>query len=582
MQPIRNILPYFKNYRHILLLDLFCAGLTTAAEIILPLILRYLSNLGANNLSALTSELVLKLALLYLVVKLVEIVAGYYMTSLGHIMGARIETDMRSDIYTHLQSLSMNFYNEQRVGKLMSRITNDLFDITEFSHHAPEEYFIATIKMVFTFVILIRIHVPLTLVVYLMIPLMVFFASRFRKKMRHAQTSQRKQIGALNASIQDSLSGVSVIKSFANEEIELDKFEEENSRFLGIKKVYYRSMAGFTSVSRFFDGVMYLLVILGGGYFMAQGQLEPGDLVVYVLYVSTMVATVRRIIEFTENFQKGVTGIERFQEIMDIEPDIKDSPNAIDLGEVKGAIEFKDVDFYYNEEEKILEGFNLQVAPGENVALVGPSGAGKTTVCNLIPRFYDVQGGAILLDGINIKDISLKSLRSHIGMVQQDVYLFNGTILDNIRFGKPQATEAEVFRAAELANALEFIQDLPEGFYTQVGERGVRLSGGQKQRLSIARVFLKNPPILILDEATSALDNQSEAVIQASLDQLSQGRTTLTIAHRLTTVQNAHRILVMDPEEGIVEAGNHEELMEKKGRYYQLYTKGGLVEDLEK
>lgn len=578
MKEIRHILPYFKNYKHILFLDLLCAGLTTAAEIILPLILRHLSNLAALDIGAITAGLVTRLALFYLAVKAIEIVAGYFMTSIGHIMGARIETDMRSDIFTHLQTLSMNFYNEQRVGKLMSRITNDLFDITEFTHHAPEEYFIAAIKIAFTFVILMRINIPLTIVIYLMIPLMIFFASKYRKKMHQAQASQRQQIGDLNASIQDSISGISVVKSFANEDIELDKFERENVNFLDIKKIYYTSMAGFSSVSRVFDGLMYLLVLMGGGYFLSQGQLQPGDLVVYVLYVNTMIATVRRIIEFTENFQKGVTGIERFQEIMDIEPDIEDREDALDLEDVEGDIVFDGVSFAYEEGDQVLKDLSLHISPGENVALVGPSGAGKTTVCNLIPRFYDVQKGAIRVDGVDVRDISLKSLRKQVGMVQQDVYLFNGTILDNIRFGKPEATEEEVYQAAKLANALDFIEDLPLGFKTPIGERGVRLSGGQKQRLSIARVFLKNPPILILDEATSALDNRSEAIIQNSLQELSKGRTTLTIAHRLTTVQNAHRILVMDEDRGLIEEGSHQELMDKKGAYYKLYTKGGLVD----
>lgn len=579
LESIKWITPYFHPYRHILILDLICASLTTAAEIVLPIILRYLTNLGTKNVALITRDLLFSLALLYFVIKLVEIVASYFMTSLGHIMGARIETDMRSDLYTHLQTLSDSFYNETKVGQLMSRITNDLFDITEFAHHCPEEYFIGAIKILVTFIILLQINVPLTLLLYAIIPIMFFAAGAYRKKMRKAQFSQRKHIGDLNASIEDSLSGIRVVKSFANEEIEQEKFEDQNSTFLSIKKIYYRSMASFTTVTRIFDGLMYLLVIILGGYYMMTGAILPGDLVVYVMYVTTMIATVRRIVEFTEVFQKGVTGIERFHEIMEVESDIEEKDDAIELRDIDGNIAFNNVDFRYEEDQPyVLKDFNLVIDSGKSVAIVGPSGAGKTTVCNLIPRFYDVDSGSITVDGVDVRDVTLESLRRHIGIVQQDVYLFSGSVLENIRYGKPKASRKEVIEAAKLANAYDFIMELEDGFDTYVGEKGIKLSGGQKQRISIARVFLKNPPILILDEATSALDNRSEAIIQKSLEQLSKGRTTLSIAHRLTTIQNADVILVMDQDRGIVEKGDHEELMKEKGMYYNLYTKGGLVE----
>ena len=478
-------------------------------------------------------------------------------------------------MYKHLQTLSDNFYNETKVGQIMSRMTNDLFDITEFSHHCPEEYFIGFIKICISFVILLNINVPLTLAVYVMIPVMFISTSKFKNSMRRAQKKQRVHVGDLNSSIEDSILGIKVVKSFANEDIELEKFERDNNKFLSIKELFYKSMAGFNTVNRSIDGLMYFIIIVFGGYQMMNGRLEPGDMLAYIMYVTTLLATVKRIVEFTEQFQKGMTGIERFNEIMSIEAEIVDSPHAIDLTDVKGNIEFKNVSFRYNKKlDYVLENFNLDIKAGKNIALVGPSGGGKTTVCALIPRFYDVSDGGIFVDGKNIKDFSLYSLRNNIGIVQQDVYLFSGTIMENIRYGKPDATEEEIIEAAKLASAYDFIMELEEGFDTYVGERGVKLSGGQKQRISIARVFLKNPPILILDEATSALDNNSEAVIQESLEVLSKGRTTITIAHRLTTIQNADMIVVMTAD-GIVEKGSHEELMENKAYYYNLYTKAG-------
>ena len=572
---IKSVIPYFKKYKNILFIDLLCAGLTTASEMVLPLILRYMTNIGIADAGSLTLQLITRIAVLFILIKCVELVAVYYMASIGHIMGAKIETDMRFDMYKHLQTMSDNFYNETKVGQIMSRMTNDLFDITEFAHHCPEEYFIGFIKICISFVILFNINMPLTLAVYLMIPVMFISSSRFKNSMRREQKKQRVHVGDLNSSIEDSILGIKVVKSFANEDIELKKFEKDNSKFLSIKKLFYKSMAGFNTVNRSIDGLMYFIVIVFGGYQMMKGRLVPGDMLAYIMYVSTLLLTVKRIVEFTEQFQKGMTGIERFNEIMSLEPEIVDSPNAIDLTDVRGDIEFKNVSFKYNEKlDYVLDNFNLDIHAGKNIALVGPSGGGKTTVCALIPRFYDVTKGGIYVDGKNIKDLSLHSLRNNIGIVQQDVYLFSGTIIENIRYGKPDATKEEIVEAAKLASAYDFIMELEHGFDTYVGERGVKLSGGQKQRISIARVFLKNPPILILDEATSALDNNSEAVIQESLEVLSKGRTTITIAHRLTTIQNADLIVVMTAD-GIIEKGNHQELMENKAYYYNLYTKAG-------
>lgn len=575
---IKKVLPYFYKYRFTLFLDLFCAGLTTASEMILPLLLRALTNRGMNDLASITFDFVLRLSLIYVIIKTIEVIAQYFMTSIGHIMGARIETDMRRDLYAHLQSLSDTFYNETKVGVIMSRITNDLFDITEFAHHCPEEYFIGAIKILISLIILLKINVKMTLLIYLMIPLMIYFSGHYRNKMRRAQKDQRVHIGHLNSSIEDSLLGIKVVKSFANEDVEREKFTEENNKFLGIKKRYYKSMAGFNTINRIFDGLMYLILIASGGYFLMKGEIGPEDLIVYVMFIQSLLATVRRIIEFTEQFQKGMTGIERFAEIMAIEPDIKDKEDALEIKNVRGEISFKNVDFSYGKGEgKVLNNFSVDITPGEKLAIVGPSGAGKTTICNLIPRFYDVDAGSVTVDGLDVRDIKIKSLRENIGIVQQDVYLFSGTVKDNIGYGKSTASDREIIEAAKLAGAYEFIKSLPNGFDTYVGERGVKLSGGQKQRISIARVFLKNPPILILDEATSALDNKSEIVVQDSIEKLSKGRTTITIAHRLTTVQNADLIIVMT-RDGIVERGSHQELMAKRGYYYNLYTKGGRLE----
>ena len=573
---IKRVMPYFKKYKFILMFDLFCAALTTLTDMVLPMILRRLTNAGLGTYT-LTREMIFRMAGLLLIMKIIDLFAGFYMTKTGHIMGAKIETDMRYDVFQHLQKLSDSYFNETKVGQIMARITSDLFDITEFSHHCPEEYFIGLIKIIVSFAILVRLNTLLTVILFLSIPLMIVFASKYNRRMRKGFKEQKRHIGVLNADIEDSLLGVKVVKSFANEDVEIEKFQKGNKKFLDIKSETYTSMAGFNTITKAFDGIMYIIVVLFGGLFLVEGKMSSGDIVAFILYVQTLLTTVRRIVEFTEQFQRGMTGIERFTEIMNQDIEIFDDEDAVNLENVKGKIEIKDVSFKYNNNnENVLNNISFTINPGQKVALVGPSGGGKTTLCNLIPRFYDVEDGEILVEGIDVRKIKLQSLRSNIGMVQQDVYLFSGTVRENILYGKPDATEQEVIDAAKAAGAYDFIMNLENGFDTYVGERGVMLSGGQKQRISIARVFLKNPPILILDEATSALDNKSEFIVQESLENLAKGRSSLTIAHRLTTVQNADLILVLT-EEGIIERGTHQQLMEQKGYYYNLYTQGGRL-----
>ncbi|MDO4865180.1 MAG: ABC transporter ATP-binding protein [Clostridia bacterium] len=567
----RHFLPYFKPRLPVLLLDLFCASLTTICDLVLPLIVRYITNLGTTNLAALTIATVVKLSLLYVALRIVDTAANYFMQSVGHIMGTHIETDMRRDLFAHMQKLPHAYYSKTKIGQLMSRITSDLFDITEFAHHFPEELFITSIKVVVAFVILCGMNIPLTLIIFASLPLMVVCSDHFAKPMRKSFKDSRHQLGEINARVEDSLSGIRVVKSFANEDIEEEKFAEGNCAFLDVKRRMYHNMAGFHSVTRMFDGIMYILVVCVGAIFMIQGRISAADLVAYLLYVTTLLASVRRLVEFTENFQRGITGIERFAEVMEEPVAIHDLPGARELKDVSGELEFDDVSFAYDDGgTNVLSHINLHVNPGESVALVGPSGGGKTTLCNLIPRFYEVTSGVIRIDGTDIRDYTLHSLRKQIGMVQQDVYLFSGTVLTNIEYGRPGASREEIIQAAKLAGAHEFISELENGYDTYVGEHGVKLSGGQKQRISIARVFLKNPPILILDEATSALDNESEHLVQQSLEGLMKGRTTFTIAHRLTTIRGAATILVLT-DEGIVEQGSHDALMAKKGVYYNLY-----------
>ena len=568
---MRRFMPYLAKYKGVLCFDLFCAALTTLCDIILPKIMSTLT----NSVGSLTAALVLKLAALYLVLRIIDAAAQYFMSSIGHIMGVHIETDMRRDAFDHLLRLDHTYYNNTKVGQIMGRITNDLFDVTEFAHHCPEEFFIAGIKIAASFVILCQSSVLLTLVVFACVPLMGVVSVKLNQKLRARFREQRFQIGELNATIEDSLLGQRVVKAFAAEDLEREKFEQGNRAFEAIKTKGYYAMAAFNTSTRLFDGLMYLVVILAGGLFLVYGAITPGDLVAYVLYVSTLIATIRRIVEFAEQFQRGMTGIERFAEIMDTPIAIADAPDAKALQVTQGGIELQDVSFEYpDDHNKVLRHVNLTIHPGESLALVGPSGGGKTTLCNLIPRFYDVTGGRILIDGQDVRSVTLHSLRSAIGVVQQDVYLFSGTVAENIAYGRPDATRAEIEEAARLAGADEFVRALKNGYDTYVGERGVKLSGGQKQRISIARVFLKNPRILLLDEATSALDNESEILVGQSLDKLAQGRTTLTIAHRLTTIQNADRILVLG-KDGIEEEGSHAELLAQKGIYYRLWN--GLV-----
>lgn len=572
---MRRFWPYLRKYRHILLLDLFCAALTTLCDMVLPLIMRYLTNTATTNLAALTAQVVLQLGALYLVLRLIDGAANYYMADMGHVMGVYVETDMRRDAFAHLQKLGHTYYSNTKVGQIMGRITNDLFDVTEFAHHCPEEFFIAAIKITASFVILCQSSVALTLILFACVPLMGVVSTFINLKVRAAFRRQRVQIGELNARIEDSLLGERVVKAFANEEVEKEKFEKDNAAFQAIKKQSYRYMAAFQTSTRLFDGLMYLVVIVAGGLFLVYGKIDPGDMVAYMLYVTTLIATIRRIVEFAEQFQRGMTGIERFCEIMDADVEIFDEPDASPLTVTEGAIRLEDVSFEYpDDHNQVLRNVNLSIRPGEKVALVGPSGGGKTTLCNLIPRFYDVTSGRILIDDQNVRSVTLKSLRGAIGVVQQDVYLFSGTVYENIAYGKVGASREEVIAAAKLAGAHEFITQLKNGYDTYVGERGVKLSGGQKQRISIARVFLKNPPILILDEATSALDNESEVLVGKSLEKLARGRTTLTIAHRLTTIQHADRILVLGAE-GIEEEGTHEQLLAKQGVYYRLWN--GMV-----
>lgn len=572
MKAIKRFLPYYKNYKKVMFFDLFCAALTTLCELVLPMILRVITDTGLRDMASLTIGLVGKMALLYLVLKIIDCLANYYMADMGHVMGAQIETDMRRDAYNHLQKLSDTYYNNTKIGQIMGRITNDLFDVTEFAHHCPEEFFIAGVKIFVSFVILATVNLPLTCIVFSVVPVMLVVCIKLNRRNRKAFAAQRVQIGELNARIEDSLLGQKVVKAFTGEEVECAKFEEGNTTFLQIKKITYKYMATFQTATRAFDGLMYILLIFFGGFFMIRGKISAGDLVAYTMYVTTLIATIRRIIEFAEQFQRGLTGIERFLEIMDSDIEIFDSENAVEMPKPKGEIIFDKVSFEYPDDNNtVLRNLNLKINAGEKLAIVGPSGGGKTTLCNLIPRFYDVTEGKILIDGKSITDVTLKSLRKNIGIVQQDVYLFSGTVLENILYGRPDASREEAIDAAKKAGAHAFIEELKNGYDTYVGERGVKLSGGQKQRISIARVFLKNPAIMILDEATSALDNESEFEVAKSLQKLSEGRTTITIAHRLSSIKNSDRILVLT-EEGIVEEGTHDTLMEKHGMYYDFYT----------
>ena len=512
------------------------------------------------------------LAVLLLVLVAVECYSKFFISNYGHVMGAKIEYNMRAEIFDHLQKLSFGFYDNQKVGQLMSRITTDLFDITELMHHGPENLILSVVKIAGAFVILVSISPALALAAFIVLPFMFAYAYFLNGKMRRAFRQNRVRIAEINAQIEDNLSGIRVVKSFANEDVENKKFKGGNDGFLSAKKNSYHYMGSFHAGLGAFTTLIQVNVILAGAVLIARGSVDVSDMVTFLLYISVFTDPVRTLIDFTEQFQNGYTGFERFCEIMAIEPDIKDKNDAVELKNVKGDIAFENVSFQYEENtERVLKNINLTVPAGAYMALVGSSGAGKSTLCSLIPRFYDVTGGAVKIDGTDVRDIKLKSLREHIGIVQQDVYLFVGTVYDNIRYGRPDATREEVIEAAKNANAHDFIMSLPNGYETDIGQRGIKLSGGQKQRLSIARVFLKNPPILIFDEATSALDNESEKVVQESLERLAENRTTFVIAHRLSTIKNAERILVLT-DDGIEEEGTHEQLLEKGGIYEKLYN----------
>ena len=570
-EKLKKLFSYYKPYRVLFYSDMFFAILGAVITLVIPLIVRYITNevVYFNHHKAMQTILVLGAVMIGLVI--VEFGCNYFIAYYGHIMGAYMEADMRSDIFGHYQKLTFAFYDNQKVGALLSRITSDLFDITELLHHGPEDVVISIIKLVGAFVILININAPLTIVAFVFVPVMALFAWYYNRKMKRAFKRNREKIADINSQIEDSLSGIRVVKSFANEEIEMKKFNQGNKNFVNAKKVSYRYMAGYNSGLSALTTLVTVAVLLAGVSFLTSGAIIVTDLVTFLLYINNFVEPVKKLMNFTEMFQNGYSGFERFQEIMAIAPDIKDEKDAIAVDHLKGDITFENVSFYYEEStEKVLNNIQLKVDAGDYMALVGPSGVGKTTLCSLIPRFYDVSEGSIQIDGMDIRHIKLADLRNNIGIVQQDVYLFAGTIMDNIRYGNPNATDEEVIRAAKRANAHEFIMSFPEGYDTDIGQRGVKLSGGQKQRLSIARVFLKNPPILIFDEATSALDNESEQVVQKSLEELAKDRTTFVIAHRLSTIRNAKRILVLT-ENGIEEERTHEELMSKKGVYESLY-----------
>lgn len=569
----KKFISYYKPYKGLFLADMFFAIMAAAITLIYPMIVRYITNTVLVQYEMNEAlQIIIKLTLVMIGLIIVEFGCKFFINYQGHVMGAKMEHDMRNEIFAHYQKLSFNFYDNQKIGQLMSRVTNDLFDLTELCHHGPEDIVISFIKFIGAFVILLFINVPLTLIVFAIIPVMFIFAYRLKSKMHFAFKRNRERVADINAQIEDNLSGIRVVKSFANEDVELEKFHKSNAHFVEAKKNSYFIMSVFHSGLGAFTTLINVAVIIGGGVFIVKDIIHLSDLLTYLLYINNLVDPVKQLINFTEQFQNGITGFDRYLEILEVEPDIVDSEDAITLTDVKGEIEFKDVAYQYNDTiAEVFRGINLHVKPGEYVALVGPSGVGKTTMCSLIPRFYEVTSGMICIDGTDIKDISLYSLRKNIGVVQQDVYLFAGTVMDNIRYGKMDASDEEIIEAAKNANAHEFIMELPDGYNTYIGQRGIKLSGGQKQRLSIARVFLKNPPILIFDEATSALDNESEKVVQESLEKLAKNRTTFVIAHRLSTIRNAENIIVLT-EDGISEKGTHEELLELEGIYAELYN----------
>jgi ATP-binding cassette subfamily B protein len=569
---IKKFLSYYKPYRGLLLADIACAFVVSAVTLILPLCANYITKevLGGNAPDALTQ--IYAMGGLMVALLAVHVVCNWFVDYRGHSMGALMESDMRGELFEHYQKLSFSFYDDQRTGQLMSRLTNDLFWISEIAHHGPEDFVIAVLKFIGAFVLLIHINVQLTLIAFLFLPIMTVYALYFNHRMELALSKSKTRIGDINAQVEDTLAGIRVVKSFTNEEIEKKKFAYENQRFVDSRREGYKSEAYFDSGMIAFTQLLTIAVIIFGGVGIVGGSIDLADLVTYLLCVAILIDPINRFVNFTRLYQEGITGFKRFLEILEIQPDIQDSPDAVELMHVRGNVEFRNVSFKYKEDhDYVVQNISLKIKAGEYVALVGSSGVGKTTLCSLIPRFYEVTEGKILLDGKNIRDIRLRSLRRHIGIVQQDVYLFAGTVADNIRYGKLNASIDEIMEAAKKANAHDFIMQLPDGYDTDIGQRGVKLSGGQKQRLSIARVFLKDPPIIIFDEATSSLDNESEKAVQESLEKLSDNRTMLVIAHRLSTIRNAQRIVVLT-DNGIEEQGTHEELIAMNGSYASLYN----------
>ena len=571
-EQINKFINYYKPYKKVFFADLFFALVSAVIALLIPLIVRHITGEVIYYEQSQLMKTVLIFAAILVGMVAVDAYAKYYVSYYGHVIGAKMEADMRTEIFGHIQKLSFSFFDNRKVGKLMSRVTTDLFDISELLHHGPEMLIISLIKLIGSFTILLIVNWRLALISFCLLPVIGLYAWSLAKKMRKAFKENRARMSDINMEIEDNLSGIRVVKSFANEEIEMKRFAKTIQRFLDSKFVTYLTMAKFHCVLGSFITLLTVMVIIAGAWFMSSGSINAADLIAFLLYINNFTDPIRTLIDLTELFQNGISGYERFLEIVNIDPEIKDKEDAIEIKDVKGEVEFENVSFRYEEGlENVLNHVNMKVDAGKCIALVGPSGAGKTTFCSLIPRFYEASEGTVRIDGVDIKDITQNSLRSKIGVVQQDVFLFIGTVLDNIRYGRPDATMEEIIEAAKLANAHDFIMELPDGYNTNIGQRGVKLSGGQKQRLSIARVFLKNPPILIFDEATSSLDNESERIVQESLEILAKNRTTFVIAHRLSTIRNADEILVLT-ENGIEEKGTHKELLNRKGIYAALYT----------
>ena len=570
MEIMKKFIHYYKPYKTIFFLDMLCALIISIIDLAFPQILNYLNATFYIQPKEMIMHSLGVLAIGLIIMYVIRAFCRYYVSAQGHIMGARMESDMRQELFDQFQRLSFSYYDKNNTGEMMSRVVSDLFDICEFAHHGPENVFISLLKIFGSFILLMYIHVPLTIILIIVTIIMLVFSLSQNKKMQATFMDNRRKIAGVNASLQDSLAGIRVVKSFANEDIEREKFHTSNQLYLQSKTNNYYRMGWFHSGNNFFQGLLYVTILVAGGYFIANGSLDPVSLATYALYINIFVAPIEVLVEFTEMLQKGYSGFKRFNEVMETIPDIQNASDAKDLKDVKGVIDYQNVTFSYNDEEHVLDNISIHIDAGKSIALVGPSGGGKTTICSLLPRFYDVKEGSILVDGQDIRTLTLDSLRKAIGIVQQDVYLFTGSVKENIAYGKPGCSDEEIIVAAKKANIHDFIMSLPDGYDTFVGERGTRLSGGQKQRISIARVFLKDPKILILDEATSALDNESERHIQKSLEELSKNRTCITIAHRLSTIRNADEIIVIS-ENGMEERGTHSELLEKNGIYAKYY-----------